>query len=228
MLVKSRVSVIPEDIIQGYNEVSPATVGHFVWSGYMQPQIRCLVPGKKMVGPAFTVKIVGNDSAAVHVAVSMIEPGDVLVVDRSGDRTFACIGGIAAAAAKARGAAGIIVDGPVTDIQEITELGIPVFATGLSAVTTRVLGMFGEINTTVQCGGTVVEPGDLVFADDNGVLVIKPDDAEQLLRAATHKEASETETLERLGRGELLADLSGASALLDADVLSMIQKLKAR
>lgn len=228
MLVKSRVSSIPKDIIEGYLRVSPATVGHYVSSGYMTSRIKCSLSDVKIAGPAFTVKIVANDSAAVHVAASLIEPGDVIVIDRSGDTTFACVGGVVALASKARGAAAIVIDGPATDVKEIRAMGLPVFCTGLSPVTTRVLGMFGEINTTIQCGGSVVEPGDLIFGDDNGVLVIKPQDAPDLLKTALEKEVAEQATIARLMRGELLADLSGANELLDADVLSVIQKMKGK
>jgi regulator of RNase E activity RraA len=228
MLVKSRVSAIRKEVIEGYLKVSPATIGHYVTSGYMSQHVRPLLSDVKIAGPAFTVKIAANDSAAVHVAASLIEPGDVMVIDRGGDRAYACVGGIVALAAKARGAAGIVIDGPATDVQEIRAMGLPVFCTGLVAVTTRVFGIYGEINTTVQCGGCVVEPGDLMFADDNGVLVIKPEEAEELLRTAQAKEAGEQDTIARLMRGELLADLSGANALLEGDVASVIQKLKGK
>ncbi len=226
MLVRSRVSAIPRDIIEGYLRICPATAGHFVNSGYMNPRIKPLLADVRVAGPAFTVKIAAQDSAAVHVAASLIEPGDVMVIDRSGDETYACVGGTVALAAKARGAQAIVIDGPATDVQEIRSLGLPVFCTGLSPVTTRVLGLYGELNCTIQCGGCIVEPGDLIFGDDNGVLVIKPSEAEELLRISSEKEAAQQSTVSRLMRGELLADISGANALLDADVLSAIQKMK--
>lgn len=165
-------SDIPERLRQRLFEVEPATIGHYLHFGFMDPKIQPVFSNVKIVGSAFTVKAVANDSAIVHKAVSLAEEGDVLVIDRAGDRRHACVGEMVAYAAKVRKLAGIIIDGPSTDVQAIREMNFPVFSTGLSAVTTKLLGLDGEINTPVQCGGVCVHPGDLIFADDNGIVVL--------------------------------------------------------
>lgn len=192
----------------------------------MSPQIKPIFPNVKVVGPAFTVKISANDSTLLHKTMGLVEPGDVVVVDRMGDTVHACTGEVVVLAAKLKGVAGIIVDGPATDVKEITEMGVPVFATGLSAVTTKLVGLDGEINTTIQCGGATVNPGDLIFADDNGVLVIAPKDAERLLEMAEISEEKEVGIKEKLYNGHLLPDLSGADRLIQGELPKIIKELR--
>lgn len=205
-------------------QVSPATIGHFIHSGFMSPDIKPLFRNVKVCGPAFTVRTPANDSTLVHKSIDLVEPGDIIVIDRMGDKVHACVGEVVALAAKEKGVAAIVIDGPATDSCEITEMGIPVFSTGLSVVTTKLLGLAGEINGTIQCGGAVVNPGDLVFADDNGVLVMNPQEAPYLIEKARISEEREVGTKERIAAGESLADITGADALLDGQVAKMILK----
>src|SRR5699024_7927279 len=118
-------------------KVEPATIGHYLHFGFMEPRIKSVLQDVKVVGQAFTVKTTSNDSTMVHKAVSLAEEGDVLIIDRAGDVKHACVGEMVVYAAKARKLAGIIIDGPSTDVQAIRELGIPVFSTGLSPITTK-------------------------------------------------------------------------------------------
>lgn len=212
---------LTKELINRFNEVEPATIGHYVNYGFMNPTIKSMLDNVKVTGVAFTVKTAGKDSVMVHKAVSLAGEGDVLVIDRSGDTKHACVGGVVAYAANSRKISCIIIDGPCTDIQEIRNLGIPVFATGLSPLTTNVLGQSGEINTTVQCGGVVVEPGDLILADDNGVLVI-PKDApyEELLERAEASIIREPKTKALLDAGHTLSSIGKADELLKEFSLS--------
>lgn len=203
-------------------DVSPATIGHFVNSGFMSPRIKPVFPNVKIAGPALTVKIPANDSTMLHKAMAVVEEGDVIVVDRAGDEVFACVGEVLALAALMKKAAGIVIDGPATDVCEITKLGIPVFSTGLSVVTTKLYGLGGEINGTIQCGGATVNPGDFIFGDDNGVLVISPDDAMTLLEKAQNSERRELHTKELIRNGGSLPEISGANRLIEANVPKMI------
>lgn len=196
--------------------VEPATIGHHLHFGFMDARIKSLLPNVKVVGTAFTVKTTANDSIMVHKAVSLADEGDVLVIDRNGDTRHACVGEIVAYAASVKKIAAIIIDGAATDVQAIRQIGLPVFAAGLSPLTTKLIGKSGEINTAVHCGGVVVNPGDLIIADDNGVLVLPQDPSfiEQVLEKAEASEANEPKIKERLRNGEDLASITMADQLL--------------
>ncbi|PAE27341.1 hypothetical protein CHI07_19895 [Paenibacillus sp. 7884-2] len=199
-----------------FNKVEPATIGHHLHYGFMDPSIKSMLYDVKVVGTAFTARTNVNDSTMVHKAVSSAKEGDVIVIDRTGDTKHACVGEVVAYAAKSRKISGIIIDGPCTDIQAIREIGIPVFATGLSPITTKLYGESGEINTTVQCGGVTVNPGDLIIADDNGVLVLSQElNYESILEKAEASEQKEPETKKLLDSGRTLSSLSRADQLIE-------------
>lgn len=198
-----------------FEMVEPATIGHHLHYGFMDCQIRSMLQDVKVVGTAFTVRTSSNDSTMVHKAVSLAQEGDVIVIDRTGDTKHACVGEMVVYAAKSRKVAGIIIDGPCTDIQAIRKIGLPVFATGLSPITTKLYGISGEINTTVQCGGVVVKPGDFIIADDNGVLVLPQDlNYEKILEKAELSERNEPKFKEMLDMGKTLSSITKADQLL--------------
>ncbi|MGG0716197.1 RraA family protein [Robertmurraya massiliosenegalensis] len=195
--------------------IDPATIGHWLQFGFMHSRIKAMLQNIKFVGSAFTVKTTSVDSVMVHKAISLAQEGDVLVIDRNGDEKYACVGEIIVYAAKKKNLAGIIVDGPITDITSVRELNFPIYATGLSPVTTRLVGNTGEINTTIQCGGVTVEPGDTILADENGVLVLSKDiDIEEWLVKAEEKEAIEQIMKEKIDQGLPLASITKADQLL--------------
>lgn len=154
------------------------------------------------------------DSTIVHKVMDFVEPGDVLVIDRCGDTIHACWGGVVTMAAHIKGAAKAIVDGPVTDTHEIAELGFPVYSKGVTAIKTKRLGLSGEINTVVHCGGVTVHPGDLVVGDSNGVVILRPVEAKKVAETALAMQEREKTTIAKLKDGQSLADLSGASAII--------------
>lgn len=211
VLCKEPATIDPE-LIAAFSRVSPSTIGHMTDTGFMKG-LRALGSGK-LVGRAFTVRIPHMDSSAVHIAVSLMGAGDVLVVDMSGDFDRACVGGIVAYAAMRRGAAGIVVDGSVTDVNEVRSLGLPVYHRGVSALTTRNLGIEGEIHAPVSVAGAVVLPGDLILGDDSGVMAVRSDDLPALAKLAYEKEQGEVETRRQLDAGALLMRLSGAEKYL--------------
>lgn len=141
-------------------------------------RIKGLGHGMAMVGPALTVKVPPEDNLMVHKALHMIKPGDVMVIDAGGDHSWALIGILMTAIAAKHGAEGIIIDGCVRDAAEIRELGFPVFAAGISPNGPFKEGP-GEINYPITCGGQVVHPGDLIVADDDGVVVVQREFAGQ-------------------------------------------------
>jgi regulator of RNase E activity RraA len=174
---------------------------------------------QKAVGLAFTVRIPHLDATAVHYALNLVEPGDVLVIDTCGERMRACWGGVVAHAAMRAHVSAVIVDGPITDWQEITASGPPVWCRGLSAITGRRLGLEGSLLLPVTVGGAVVQPGDIVFADTDGVFFISPQGASDLADSLISREAREPDLKRRLDNGERMADISGARQTVEQALL---------
>jgi len=137
-------------LIEQLSHAEPATIGHFRHHGFMAPEIRLLLPGyRRVAGTAVTVRSYAADTSIVHYALGQLRPGDFLVIDRSGDTRHAMCGGGVAFSAKAAGCVGIIIDGPATDIQELREYDMPVWARGLSTVTGKPQFTFGEFCTPI-------------------------------------------------------------------------------
>lgn len=193
----------------------PAVIGHFRHTGFMSPALRPHFRDyRRIAGTAVTVRVPGMDGSMVHYAVGKARPGDVIVIDRCGDETIATLGGAVAYAAKVAGVAGIIVDGLVTDLQELREYGVPVWSKGTSAVTVKTLGLGGEFCVPVTCGSVAVNPGDAVLADENGILVMPPGDIEAMARRALKMMSDEKLTLKRLDGGEKYPDILGTSDVI--------------
>ena len=196
----------------------PATIGHFITTGILSPQIRAHLENVRTVGTAVTVKMPGADGGILHYAMGCARPGDFLVVDRCGESVTAAMGGAMAYAAKQAGIVGIIIDGYVTDLGELRQHGVPVWSWGASAITTRVKGEEGEFCTAVQCGGVVVRPGDAVIADENGIVILPPAQALVLARRAIEFQENEKHTLARLAQGEKFPDVVGSRPLINAAI----------
>ena len=214
-----------EELIQRFQRVDPATMGHYIGGGYMRPEMKALNIGEgKMVGPAYTLRITGKDSCGIYYAISQAPKGSVIVVDRCGDNTFACCGEMVATYAQGCGMAGLVIDGPATDSVAIRKLAIPVFCTGISAVTTVILGVTGEVQIPIVCSGAIVNPGDIVFGDADGVVVLPPNGYEEAL--AKSEESVQAEVLQReiFGRGEL-PDWD-IKRLFETDTVPMLLELR--
>ncbi|HVA21985.1 MAG TPA: RraA family protein [Candidatus Micrarchaeia archaeon] len=206
-------------LIDSMRNLSPSTLGHYTDMGFirgLQPNL----PRFKMVGRAVTVRLPHLDSTALHYALDVVEAGDVVVVDQSGDSGRACWGGIVSVAAKQRGVVGAIVDGPITDVFEVAELGLPVYSRGVAAVTTRILGLEGAVNVPVTVGGVTVIPGDLIFGDENGVVALSTSAAMEWVSVLAADEAEEPAWRGRLEAGVSLAELSGAKALFEKGMVT--------
>ncbi len=197
-------------------EVETATVGHFLHDGFVDPAIRGVLPDKRVAGTAVTLRLPGADSTLLHHALSLVRPGDVLVIDRAGDVRHACWGGVVTHAARKAGVVAAVIDGPATDFGEIRRQEMPLWCRGPSPITTKLLGLAGAMNVPVSCGGQVVEPGDAVLADESGVLVLKPDRVEPVARRALAMQEREIELLARIHAGEMLPAISGATARIEA------------
>ncbi len=153
----------------------------------MSPEIRNVVNGKPLVGPALTVKVFPGDNLMVHKALDVARPGDVVVIDTSGSQRNAVLGDLVANKARHRGIAGFIVDGLVRDLPGLQEADLPVFARGVTPFGPLHRGP-GELNYAVSCGGIVVNPGDIIVADLSGIAVVRREVAEEtIMRLRAHR-----------------------------------------
>ena len=205
-----RVQGVTNELVVIYQKVCPSTIGHMMDFGFikgLKPNFRPI----KFVGNAVTVRIPHMDSTALHKVMDIAQPGDVIVVDMSGDYERACCGEIVAYAANVKKVAGIVIDGCITDFQPILKIRMPIFSRGVSPLTTRILGIEGEINIPVSVCGAVVNPGDLVLADDDGVFVINPSIAVKYGERAIKVQDSEVEKKRKLDAGVSIASMSGAA-----------------
>jgi 4-hydroxy-4-methyl-2-oxoglutarate aldolase len=207
---------IPDAVLAKLREVETATVGHVLHSQFAASEIRAVLPEKRVAGTAVTLRIPGADSTLLHHALSLVRPGDFLVIDRCGDRTHACWGGVVTNAAMLAGVVGGVIDGPATDFNEVRRVGMPLWCLGPSPITTKLLGLEGTLNGPVSVGGVSVEPGDAVLADESGVLFLKPWQAEEIADRALDMQKREIDLLARLEKGERLPDISGATKMVMA------------
>ena len=207
-------SPLPSDLVAKLVKAEPATIGHFRNSGFMDPAIRAMQPDVRIAGPAVTVRAPGMDGTIVGYALGQVRRGDVLVIDRAGDHRHAAFGGLVAYACKVAGLAGVIIDGVATDIGEVRKYAVPLWCRGLSAVTTKRIGLAGEFCVPVSCGGVAVTPGDIIIADECGIVVLPPSEAEAAAERAISMQEAETGSRKRLDAGEKLPDISGATKVL--------------
>jgi regulator of RNase E activity RraA len=204
--IDTRPSAWPEDLCGLLAEVETATIGHFEHLGFLGSQIRPVFPSKA-IGNAVTVAAPGRDGVVIYKAIDLLLPGDVLVISRVDHDDIACVGGGVVAAAKARGAVGIIIDGPCTDALEITQSGFPVWCRGVSAKTTnRAYRIGGSINVPVACGGAAVLPGYAVLADDDGVFVAEPIHMRRLAAGALARQKRSLHLRPHLEAGKSIFD----------------------
>lgn len=213
--IRTRDRLIAPEVVVGYGSVPTATIGHRFDGRVMDGGIRSLVPDGRAVGPALTIRTRGRDSTACHKAIELIEPGDVVVIDRAGEERYACWGEMMTLAAKLRLAAGVVIDGPATDLAALRALGLPVFARGTSPVTTLLLGQGGAINVAVRCGGVEVLPGELVVADDDGVIVLAAGEAASLLGAVLDEDREDLAYRGALLAGRLPSELAPIDRLIE-------------
>ena len=149
-----------------------------------------------MHGPAFTLRVPVGDNLMFHKALDMIQPGDVLIVDGGGCTERSLAGEIMMTFLQEKGVAGVVVDGAMRDLDALSQLSMPIYCKAITPQGPYKNGP-GEIGVPVSCGGIVVFPGDIIVGDPDGIVVIRPEDAPEVLAAAQKKHAGEEVTLRR-------------------------------
>lgn len=180
-MVRKTIERPAAELIEKFREFETPDISDMLNRMYtMSAEIHNLTNDAVLLGPACTVKVFPGDNLMVHKALDVARPGDVVVVDTSGSRKNAVLGDLIANKAKHRGIAGFIIDGLIRDVEGVRETSLPVFARGVTPFGPLHRGP-GELNYTISCGDIVVNPGDIVMADTNGVVVVRREFADDIL-----------------------------------------------
>ena len=201
-----------DDIVNGFRELLQRDsvtcavsdcMGRF---GAMTGDLRPLCDAIRFAGPAVTARTLASDLAAVFKAIDVSEPGDVVVVDAHGSRDTAFWGENMTISAQNRGVSGAVIDGACRDVMEIRRMRFPLFSRGVVPNVAAIAG-YGEVNVRVQCAGQAVSPGDIIIADENGVVVVPADAAADVLERTRRLLDTEHVLQEKLRGGATIGEL---------------------
>lgn len=232
--VNTKFKRAPRAVLEGwrqllaeYQGVTPEASDVMNRLNAMTSDIKPLYEGIRIVGSALTVKTIEADLAPVIKVLELVRPGDIIVIDTHGTKDSAFWGEVVATEARLKGAIGTITDSAVRDVVQIKAMKFPVMAAGIASKAATPIG-FGYIGFPISCGGAVVNSGDVVLVDDNGVVIVPQDQAADVRQKTRRFLENERKIIDRVKAGEHTGDILGLQRLETPDAAEIYEKERRR
>lgn len=206
-----------EELLKAYKKLDVSTIYEAQGKqGILSPKLKPILSNTMIVGPAVTVTCPAGDNLMIHAAIEVCKPGDILVITTEGEGLAGMIGELIVTALMKKGVQGVIMDSGIRDVRQIRDLGFPIWTREvLSQGTNKIKG--GWVNASAICGGVSITPGDVIMADDDGIVVVKKEDLESTLELSMARLVKEASTIAKIESGQISLDFYNLRPVLEAE-----------